>query len=218
MLDHNAEEQTTTAVVPHNAPTAEQFIQLIGAAYSKGVEAWIEVGRLLAQAKKDLPYGQFTKMVAEDMPFDERTAERFMAIAKNPVLADPTHVSVLPPHWGTLYELNKVPVALLEQHIEDGTIHPGMERKDAVALNPKHKLRSSSGERPSVQAKNKELRAELAAQKEHITELEAAREQTTLSITAVREQYADLLRRFDAKGRAHELKELKKLIDQKEGE
>ena len=125
------------------------------------------------------------------------------------------HVSALPPHWGTLYELNKVPVALLEQHIKDGTIHPGMERKDAVALNPKHRPRSSSGERPSLQAMYKEVRTELGNKDAYIAELEAAREQfTPTSLTEVRAQYADLLRELEPKARKHELKELQLLIDQ----
>jgi hypothetical protein len=120
------------------------------------------------------------------------------------------HVSALPPHWGTLYELNKVPVALLEQHIKDGTIHPGMERKDAVVLNPKHKPRSSSGERPSMQAKNKELRADLEDKEAYIAELEAAREQMTpMSITAVREQYAIFCGRLMPKGASTSLKNCK---------
>jgi hypothetical protein len=59
-----------------------------------------------------------------------------MEIARNPVLSDPTHVSHLPPSWGTLHALAKLPKATLEAKIADGTIHPKLERKDVAKLNP----------------------------------------------------------------------------------
>jgi len=44
-----------------------------------------------------------------DLPFAARTAQRLMAVAADARLANPTHVSLLPPSWGTLYELTKLP-------------------------------------------------------------------------------------------------------------
>lgn len=35
-------------------------------------------------------------------------AQRLMQIASNPALANATHVSLLPPSWGTLYELSRL--------------------------------------------------------------------------------------------------------------
>ena len=48
------------------------------------------------------------------LPFNERTAERLIKIAKHPVLTDPTHLmsSILPTAWTTLYELSKTPPKL----------------------------------------------------------------------------------------------------------
>ena len=37
-------------------------------------------------------------MIENDLPFKPRTAQRLMVIAADPRLADPTHVSLLPPH------------------------------------------------------------------------------------------------------------------------
>jgi hypothetical protein len=39
-------------------------------------------------------------------------------------------VPVLPPHWGTLYELTKLSDDEFEEKLADGTINPEMERKD----------------------------------------------------------------------------------------
>ncbi len=37
-----------------------------------------------------------------------RTAQRLMIVARDVRLVDPTHASLLPPHWRTLYELTKL--------------------------------------------------------------------------------------------------------------
>ena len=57
-----------------------------------------------------------------------------MAIAGHPVLSNPTHVSQAPPSWGTLYQLSKLPHDVLLAKLGDGTINPGMERKDVNTL------------------------------------------------------------------------------------
>ena len=44
------------------------------------------------------------------------------------------HKLKLPPHGRTLYELCKLSDDVLEAKLADGTIHPGMQRKDAIAL------------------------------------------------------------------------------------
>jgi hypothetical protein len=58
----------------------------------------------------------------------------FMAIASNPLLTNTNHGSSLPSSPHTLYELSRVPAARLLAAIEDGTVHPQMERRDAIAL------------------------------------------------------------------------------------
>jgi hypothetical protein len=55
-------------------------------------------------------------------------------IAKHPVLSKATHVSCLPPEWGTLYELTKLDDAILERALAEGRIHPDLQR-DVAALH-----------------------------------------------------------------------------------
>jgi hypothetical protein len=109
---------------------------LINAAWQKGVACIIETGERVTAAKGDLPHGEFEAMVESDLSFGPRTAQRLMAIASHMVLSNPTHVSLLPPSWGTLYELSRLPQTLLLTKIKEGAIHPGMERKDVKALCP----------------------------------------------------------------------------------
>jgi hypothetical protein len=219
MLD-NVENPTAVAVTETaNAPTAKYFVAAIGDAYAEGVEAVLKIGGLLNEARAKLRPGEFSDMVECDLPFGQRTAERLMKIAANPVLTNPTHVSALPPAWGTLHALSQLPQETLETKIADGTIHPEMERKKVEALKAESSKqqsgRSGSQQRPDLKAANEALRAELAAKEAHIQDLEAAREQqNTLSLTAVRAQYAELLRPLNQRDRTHELKELQILIKQ----
>jgi N6-adenosine-specific RNA methylase IME4 len=106
------------------------------------VEAWgamldsvIETGRRLIVAKDQLPHGEFEAMIASsELPFGASTARMLMKIASNPQLTKREYVHVLPPSWGTLYELTKLPAERLEAAISSGQVTPDMERKDAVIL------------------------------------------------------------------------------------
>jgi len=115
------------------------YADKIGSALGKSVDGFIEAGRWLIEAKEGenkLPHGEFEKMVADDLHFTRRTAARFMEIARHPVISNGTHVSHLPPSWGTLYELTKVDPKVLESAIKDGRVNPKMERKEVTELLP----------------------------------------------------------------------------------
>lgn len=113
--------------------TSAEFAERIAACWRKSVEAIFEVGRLLSSAKERLVHGEFEIMIEGALPFGARTAQRLMAIARDERLTKPTHVSLLPPSWGTLYELTKLPNETFEARIADGTIRPDMERRDVSA-------------------------------------------------------------------------------------
>jgi hypothetical protein len=117
-------------------PIWQEHVRLISAAWQRGVESIVETGERLHQAKADpdMPHGSFEAMIQCKLPFGPRTAQRLMAIAGNTVLSNPTHVSHLPPSWGTVAELAKLPTTLLLTKIKDGSINPRMERKDVKAL------------------------------------------------------------------------------------
>ena len=106
----------------------------ICSAWQKCTESIIATGKLLVEAKDVLPYGSFEAMVKLKLPFDVRTAQMLMKIAGHPVISNAKHVSLLPPSWGTLYELSRLPEQFLIEKIEDGGITPRMARKDAITL------------------------------------------------------------------------------------
>ena len=116
------------------AATRPGYAAEIRSKWSESVLAILEVGRLLTAAKLDLPHGEFSSMIEQDLPFGDRAAQMLMAIAAHPLLSNPKHVSLLPPSWGTLYQLSRVPAATLAPAIESGTVCPDMSRDDAYRL------------------------------------------------------------------------------------
>jgi hypothetical protein len=196
-------------ISPGEKRSRQDYATQINQAYCQGLEAVLEMGRLLIQAKDELA-GEFFAMVASDLPFSTRTADRLMAIAKHSALSNETHVSHLPPAWGTLYELSRLPPETIEQKIADGTINPEMERKQAVALvNPSKAAAKPSGAR--LLAVNKDLRAQIADKDSHIEELEAARHEPTLE--EARHDHALLTALIDDDGaRYAEFGEFKRLV------
>jgi hypothetical protein len=122
----------------------------INEAWQKGVDAVIETGLRIEDAKADLSYGEYEKMVRTDLHFSPQTALKLRAIASNKVLSNPAHVRHLPPSWGTLSELAVIANqgCDLEAAIESGAIHPRMARKDVKALLPPPPQRADDLEEP----------------------------------------------------------------------
>jgi hypothetical protein len=56
-------------------------------------------------AKANTVHGDFQRMLENDLDFKPRVAQRLMAVAKDERLTNPTHASLLPQAWTTLYEL-----------------------------------------------------------------------------------------------------------------
>jgi hypothetical protein len=105
------------------------FANRFNVAWRKAVEGIIESGKILAEAKEALS-GRFIGFVQSRLGMSPRTAERLMAIAADTWITDSTHVSSLPPSWGTLYQIATLAVPERERLVEAGIIRPDMERAD----------------------------------------------------------------------------------------
>jgi hypothetical protein len=112
------------------ATSAESWAGKITTSWHRTTEAILETGRLLLEAKDVLPHGSFKTMMQLHLPFSVRTAERLMAIARNPVLTKSDNLSLLPPSSGTLYLLSQVDVDRLEAKLAEGTITSRLEAAD----------------------------------------------------------------------------------------
>jgi hypothetical protein len=115
-----------------------EHVRRITAAWQKTVDNIVETGRLLIGAKDDIG---FQEMIRAELPFSTGTAQRLMRVAEDRVLSNAAHAPHLPASWGTLYELAKLHKGGLdlETLIEEGAIHPKMERRDVLALLPEQR-------------------------------------------------------------------------------
>lgn len=122
-------------VVSLRPSTSDEWAARIRGHLARTVESIIAAGRDLAEAKASLPHGEWLPMLAK-AGVNDSTARKMMAVAGHPVLANQerVHDLPLPPSWGTLYELTKVPEPELTAAIEAGVVRPDMPRKEAAAL------------------------------------------------------------------------------------
>jgi hypothetical protein len=90
---------TRTTTTAHST-----WAKKICAAWQDSVRSIIKCGELLISAKDDLK----GKHGENELPFSSSTAQRLMAIARDRRLTNPAHMQLLPPSWGTLYELTKL--------------------------------------------------------------------------------------------------------------
>lgn len=118
--------------------TVSRWVTSVTEAWQSTIHGIFETGRLLIAAKAELRHGEWLAVV-EQLPFSPRTTERLMAIACDQRLVNSTHVSLLPPSWGTLYEMTKLPDGTFQMLVENGTINPECERATITQFLKKKK-------------------------------------------------------------------------------
>jgi hypothetical protein len=126
-----------TSVTPPPRTPAE-WAGVIRADMRRSVEAIVAAGRHLAEAKEDIPHGQWEPWLHGELGMNRQTAAKLMAIARHPVLADVARLRHLPPSAETLYVLSQLPAGDLAGALEAGTVTPATTRDQAVALRPPH--------------------------------------------------------------------------------
>jgi hypothetical protein len=136
VVDETVAPVTATTSFGQNVRTKAFFESAIDASWQKSTQGIFDTGRWLQRAREELSRNDYDAL---RLPFCVRTRQRLIAIAAHPILA--THVSQLPPSWGTLYALAEINnYNLLRAPLADGRIHPGLQRKDvrsALGLPPK---------------------------------------------------------------------------------
>ncbi len=135
-------------------------------ALKQSVAGIIEAGRVLIEAKKELPHGQFTDWVDRKLRFGAptktgsreaniRQAEMLMLLARHEVISKSCHWHALPPSIRTLYELTQIrPEQRLLKLIASRRVHAGTTREEAIALQAKSKQ--------SSKAESRKLKREIA--------------------------------------------------------
>lgn len=105
------------------------------------LEAAIELGRELIEAKENLGHGQFLRMfndhadpIPESLPFGRFWAHHVMNVAKSPTLSNVEYTQHLPRSVFTLALLSRLDESDLQLAIEVGAVHPKLTQKQAKAL------------------------------------------------------------------------------------
>ncbi|MBI5315854.1 MAG: hypothetical protein HZB34_07775 [Nitrospirae bacterium] len=114
----------------------------------RGTEKWRETvatiiafGQFLIEAKAAAGHGNFSRLfkdhakpVDPPMPITQRTAEKLMSIAENPVLSNPANWSNLSNALSTLDTLDHLPQEDLQRMIGEGKISPELTQDEAHML------------------------------------------------------------------------------------
>jgi hypothetical protein len=125
-----------------NARTWKFFVDKINTIWRRGAGDFISCGQYLIEAKDELQSDAYSAMLKK-LHFDPSVAKKLSCVAKNATLG--AHVHQLPPCWSTLYELSKLDDDFLKAKLADSTIHPGMERRAAIALRkPEQKPKAAT--------------------------------------------------------------------------
>jgi hypothetical protein len=88
------------------AATANPWTTRILRAWAATLSGFVETGRLLIAAKKDLDHGEFLAMVEKDLPFGPRMAQKLMRVASDPRIR--IGDSQLPRSVTLLYEISRL--------------------------------------------------------------------------------------------------------------
>jgi N6-adenosine-specific RNA methylase IME4 len=91
------------------------------------------IGNDLIEAKRGpqrLEHGEFGAMIAGDLPFNRKTAHKFMKVADHRRLSNVSIWRHLPPNWTTLYELSRLAIEDFDRLLDEGIIRPDMQAKE----------------------------------------------------------------------------------------
>lgn len=133
-------DQSSPLPLIDDSTALDDFGQQITSAWGNTVGNIVRTGELLIRAKKELGHGKWLELFDNHKaPFSERTAQRLMAIARHPVLSNPTHASHLPASWATLYELTTIADQALEQLLAESRIDGDTTREDVKEIKAKLK-------------------------------------------------------------------------------
>jgi hypothetical protein len=131
------------------------------------VENIIARGRVVIEAHDELEPDAYEVTVKRH--FDLSYARKLRIIAAHPVISDRAHVHALPPSVFTLYELTKLPDAMLREKLKDGSITPRLERKEVAGWRRGNRgtvtVDGQEIKRKSLAEKLKAAKSEIAALK-----------------------------------------------------
>ena len=111
--------------------TLGQYREEIHALWHTAAESFVRIGRLLNDAKRELPHGQFTSLVDEQLPFGKSVCHALRSIA-DAVDSKLVLEQELPGDYTAAYQVVSLPGPLVQQAREQGFLRPTVTRKEIV--------------------------------------------------------------------------------------
>ena len=109
--------------------TTETWVTRIRSEMMTSIEAIIKVGSTLIECKESVEHGQFGAIL-DEAGLKPRTAQMFMAVARNPVISNAHTHSHLPPAFHSLYMLSRLEEDRLQAGLDAGIVEPTMTLND----------------------------------------------------------------------------------------
>ena len=122
-----------------NALSLEEFTVAIRASWNKAIESVIETAQMVKRAEDQLDrkqLGELKRRLEQERIMSCPTFSKLAKIAANPVLTAPENLPRLPHSYATLYELAQYDDAIVQQALEEGTIHAAIKHKDVGDVLP----------------------------------------------------------------------------------
>jgi hypothetical protein len=109
---------------------------------------------LKPDTRATVPHGQFERLFSnhadplpEPVTCSLRSAQCFMAIARNTALSNTQHVALLPRDWGVLAGLASLPADKLEIALSEGWVRPETQRGDVKDIRERLGVESKRASR-----------------------------------------------------------------------
>jgi hypothetical protein len=131
------------------------YIRDINGNLQRGVEAFMQIGRLCAEANTHLTTAQKRQLI-EALPFGDTAFSKFAQIGADIRLYAPHIQRLLPVHYTTTYAVTLLTDEELKQAIAEQVIHPDMTRARL------QKWRNSHRENPGVAPSHKDAASDPA--------------------------------------------------------
>jgi hypothetical protein len=125
------------------------YIRDINGNWQRGVEAFMQIGRLCAEANTHLTTAQKRQLI-EALPFGDTAFSKFVRIGTDTRLQTPHIQRLLPVHYTTTYAVTLLTDEELKQAIADNVLHPDMTRAQL------QRWRNSHRENPEVAPSHKD--------------------------------------------------------------
>jgi hypothetical protein len=109
------------------------WVERIRSHLTLAVEGIVAAGRDLIAAKDALPHGSWLPLL-DEVGLSPDMAQRFMRVARHPVLADAAQARHLPPTVTVLAVLTRLDEDELAEAIDAGEVTPALTRMEAAAL------------------------------------------------------------------------------------